>query len=104
MNLEQLSEQNIKHGEEIAALRESLKSAHKRLDENDRVTEGIHKLASNMEALTIQIKILAEGQRSQGERIGALEREPADKWKDAVKQVVGLVIAAVAGVLFSKFM
>lgn len=40
MTIEQLSESCIQNSKDIAALRESAKSAHKRIDENDRITEG----------------------------------------------------------------
>lgn len=108
MTTDQLTEQILKHNSEIAALRESDKSAHKRIDENDRITEGIHKLAANVEALALQVKLLTEsmenniarleaGQKTQGEHIGALENEPAKKWKALVAQITSLLIAAVVG-------
>jgi hypothetical protein len=107
--------QSIQNTSDIAALRESLKSAHKRIDENDRMTEGIHKLAANVEALALQVKMLTgkmdesinrieAGLKSQGERIGAIENEPAHKWKTLVAQVTGLVVAAVIGVIIAKFL
>lgn len=112
MNAEQMTTQVIQNTKDVATLRESTKSAHKRIDENDRMTEGIHKLAANVEALALQVKMLTEkmeksierveaGQRSQGERIGKLEQEPANKWKDIVKQVITLVVAASFGGLLS---
>ena len=108
MNMEQITEQVIANGKEIARVHESVKSAHHRIDENDRITEGIHKLAANVEALALQVKMLAgemrdaidrieSGQKSQGERIGKLEAEPAGKWRALVTQVISLVIAAVVG-------
>jgi chromosome segregation ATPase len=115
----------IQHTKEISAVQESAKSAHKRLDENDRIITGIHKLAANMENLTIEVKRLAEklenGLREQGKRIGAveaafmkvsamesdvktalskiesIEREPADRWKSLKTQLISLVVAAVVG-------
>lgn len=53
----------LEHTREIAALWESLKSAHKRIDENDRLTAGIHKLAKNIAAKTALLFLSAgEGQ------------------------------------------
>lgn len=114
MTLEQLTEQTLKHAGEIAAVHESAKSAHKRIDENDRITDGIHKLASNVEALALQVKLLADsmetsimrlesGLKSQGERISAIEKEPAAKWKTLVAQVLSIGVAAVIGGLIAKF-
>ncbi|MDR1704249.1 MAG: hypothetical protein LBS19_06145 [Clostridiales bacterium] len=102
----------------------STKSAHRRIDEiNDTVKEiystlnGIHKLTASVEMLTLQVKTLAEnmstsnermetrieeGFKSQGERIGAIEKEPAQKWKAFVKHVFQLAVAAVVGAVILK--
>lgn len=114
MNTEQLTEQVLKHNGDIAALGENVKSAHKRIDENDRITDGIHKLAANVEALALQVKLLTEdmknnmikfesGLKSQGERIGVLEKEPGGKWKALTAQIVSIVVAAVMAVIITKF-
>jgi len=132
MTTEQLTAQIMAHGKDIAALWQSAKSAHKRIDENDRIIKGIHKLASNIEALTLQVKLLTERMdnsidrmersiKSQGGRIGAvetfcrtverneqslcalesrvdaIEKEPAAKWKDLVRQMIALVCAGLIG-------
>jgi methyl-accepting chemotaxis protein len=122
---EQISEMVIQHTKDIAAIQESAKSAHKRLDENGLIINGIHKLAANMENLTHEVKRVAEkledGLREQGKRIGVvetavntilnmetyvktandrldkIEKEPADKWKKLTAQVVSLLVAAVVG-------
>lgn len=87
-SIEQLAAIAIEHAKEISALRESSKSAHKRIDENDRLTEGIHELAQNVAAMSMEIKMLAErvdksveqmeqGLQSQGRRIGDVEKAVA---------------------------
>lgn len=84
MTNEQITEQLIKINGEIAEIRASDKSAHKRIDENDRITNGIHEIAASVQTLALQIKLLTErldenmdelkdGQRRHGERIGAVE-------------------------------
>ena len=84
MTSQQLTQQILAQSKDIAALWQSTKSAHKRIDENDRIIKGIHKLASNIEALTLQVKLLTERMdssidrmeksiKSQGERIGSVE-------------------------------
>lgn len=114
MTTDQISTEMMRQAGEIRALWESAKSAHRRIDENDRVTEGIHRLAVNMEVMAEQLRALAEridaaierveaSQRSQGERIGALEKEPAQKWKSFVKQVFNLIVAAIVGGIVAYF-
>ena len=108
MTTEQLMSTVLKHNGEIAGMQEKLSSAHKRIDENDRIIEGVHKLASNVEALALQVKHLTDriensvtrleaGLKAQGERIGVLEKEPADKWRKLVAQIISLAVAAVVG-------
>ena len=98
---------------DISALRESLKSAHRRIDENSRVIEGIHEIASNVKTLAIQVKHLADtttgsieelknGLRRQGERLGALESEPGNKWKSVSLQAVLAAVAAAAGMVVGR--
>ena len=99
---------------ELAALKESTKSAHKRLDKNDRIIEEIHKLTASVETLALQVKLLTEkmdvniarleaGQKRTGERLSALEKEPATKWKAVTAQVTALIIAAIMGGILINF-
>lgn len=85
MTEQQLTEFAMDTTKNIAALWESTKSAHHRLNENDRITAGIHELAKNVAMIAAEIKGLAvrlnesverieRGQRAQGERIGAVEK------------------------------
>ena len=139
MTQEQLTGQIMTHSKDIAALWETSKSAHRRINESDEIAKGIHKLAANMEALALQVKLLTERMdstiermesslKSQGERIGkvesfgrlaetqeksitslakkieAIEREPADKWRSLVKQLITLTTAALAGGMLSNFL
>jgi len=114
MTEDQLTQQIMAQSKDIAALRESTKSAHKRIDENDRIITGIHKLASNVEALALQVKLLTgrvdssvermeKSIKSQGERIGAIEKEPAAKWRELVRQMITITVAALAGSMLANF-
>ena len=69
MTEEQFTQQLIAQGKDIAALWENAKSAHKRIDETDRITNGIHKLAANVETLALQVKLLTERMDSSIDRM-----------------------------------
>ncbi|MCL2068420.1 MAG: hypothetical protein FWH00_00825 [Oscillospiraceae bacterium] len=114
MTHEQLTETILSHNRELAELGANLKSAHRRIDESDRIANGVHKLAANVEALALQVKLLGEsvnvsvkkleeGQKHQGERIGTLEKEPAHKWKSLVSHITALIVAAVFGAIMANF-
>lgn len=114
MTQEQMTEKIIGLTGQLAETRSSLKSAHHRLDDIDNITAGIHEIAASVQALAVEVKMIAEkwskseesiknSLQRQGERIEKLEMEPADKWKNLIAQVIGLVVAAVMGVVVSKF-
>lgn len=101
--------------EKLAAVVESAKSAHKRIDENDRITNGIHKIATSVETLALQVKQLTDkvdesieslkgSLKSHGERIGKLEQEPGNRWKSLVAQLTQIIVAAVVGGVVAKFL
>lgn len=60
--------------------------------EIQRLTVAVERMAVSMEAMTKEIA-------SQGQRLDAIEKEPADKWKNAVWIVVSALIAAAVGAL-----
>lgn len=60
--------------------------------EIQRLTIAVERMAVSMEAMTKEIA-------SQGQRLDAIEKEPADKWKNAVWVVVSALIAAAIGAL-----
>lgn len=111
--MDQLTEQIMKLNSDIAVLKRDTKTAHKRIDKNDRMIESMHKLASSLDSLATQMKIFTnsmegsverlEGRlKNQGERIGALEKEPADRWKTLIAQITALIVAALVGGIFVK--
>lgn len=60
--------------------------------EIQRLTIAVERMAVSMEAMTKEIA-------SQGQRLDAIEKEPADKWKNAVWIVLSALIAAAVGAL-----
>ena len=136
MTQEHMMEQLMAQNKDVAALWESAKSAHKRIDETDEIIKGIHRLAANVETLALEVKLLTQRMdssiarmersiKSQGVRIGAvetqtqsaehsgksiavlegkvqaMEKEPADRWREMVRQVVTIAGAALAGSLLA---
>jgi hypothetical protein len=71
MDAEIAAAQIIQNKADISALGEQMKSAHRRIDETGRITEGIHKLAANIEGLALQVKMLTEKTEYNAERIEA---------------------------------
>ncbi len=107
---EQLAQMTISNAKDIAELKAEIASAHKRIDENDRLTNGIHQLAENVAAMSVQIKMLTEkfdrsieriekGLDEHGKRIDVIEKAPSKKWDKFVWLLIGAAVSAVAGVI-----
>lgn len=104
--------QILQNSKELAALAESIKSAHKRIDENDHITQGIYELAANVKTLAVQVKDISDKfetsiikiERSlakQGERIGELEGKGGKRWEAITGQIIALIVAALFGIIVS---
>ena len=78
---EQTTDMLNRHTADIAALKESTKSAHHRIDGFEKIVASIDKLAQNVATMAAKVELLAEtteknigrlesAQKSQGERFG----------------------------------
>lgn len=63
------------------------------LDKLNELTASVQVMAQNIATMTAELK-------SQGDRLEAIEKEPADKWK----KLTWLVVTAVAGALVGYFL
>ena len=82
---ERIDAENERQNKRLSSLEETVK-------EIQRLTIAVERMAVSMEAMTKEIA-------SQGQRLDAIEKEPADKWKNAVWLVISALIAAAIGAL-----
>lgn len=82
---ERIDAENERQNKRLSSLEETVK-------EIQRLTIAVERMAVSMEAMTKEIA-------SQGQRLDAIEKEPANKWKNAVWIVVSALIAAAVGAL-----
>ena len=111
----QLSSMVMQNTKDIAQLKSDVNSAHRRIDENDRLTKGIHQLAENVAAMSVEVKMLTEkvdtsieeikiGLKAHGERLTAIEKEPAEKWNKLSWLVIGGIVTAIVGFIVGHFL
>jgi len=78
---------------------ENAKSAHKRIDRQEKRVDEliplIYKSVANTESLLLQMK-------EQDERIGELEKAPAENWKNLVQIVIAALVGVAAGSLLPR--
>ncbi len=113
----QVEQTAIDNAKQIAALWESVKSAHHRINENDKITAGIHELATSIATIAAEIKALTakldestdrieSGQRAETikdheDRLDAIEKAPAAKWDKFIWLVFTAVVGAILGAIFT---
>ena len=67
----------------------------------EKQTEVIQQLAMSVDRLATSMDRMAQEQAEQGERLKALEQEPADSWKSIKKTVWTTIASVLAGALAS---
>lgn len=73
-----------------------------RLSELEKTVKEINRLTVSVEKMAVSMQLMANELKEQGSRLEQIEREPADKWKNAVWIVVSALIAAGIGALIGK--
>lgn len=68
---------------------------NKRLDKLEEITEKINNLAESVSKLAVVMESMQKELEKHGKRLEAIEQEPAENWKSAVKTVITVLISAV---------
>jgi len=79
MSSEKLLETVIENSKNITTLTESVKSAHKRIDEQKKITESIHKLSEDVAVIAQSVKAVTEYVGKEMEKIRLLQNDQATK-------------------------
>ena len=68
-----------------------------RISDLEESQKQIYDLTISVKELAISVKGMVEEQKEQGERIRALESEPAEKWNKMTNTAIACVITTVIG-------
>lgn len=79
--------------EKIAHMEESLKSAHKRIDGIDKLTESVYELASSIKTMQRDITNMSG-------RLRTIEDKPAKRWDLVLTTALTTIVGLVIGYLF----
>ena len=99
MSHEQIIENISTIRQDIAAMNESLKSAHKRIDKIDALTAQIHQLATSVNTLAYEVKTRNEQSEKIEVRIGELEAKSGKRWDAVAEKILMCGVAAVIAFL-----
>ena len=90
---ERIDAENDRQNHRLSALEENIKQLQ-------QLTISVEKMAVNMESMVRSQNTMTRSLEKQGERLDAIEKEPAQKWKNAV----WLVVAGLIGASLSMFL
>lgn len=73
-----------------------------RVDDLEKETEILNKLATSMEVMVIKQDQVADTVNKLDSKVTSLEQEPANRWKFVVEKTIYIVVATVVGYILAK--
>lgn len=83
--------------ERITVVEQSVKSAHKRLDTQDKLIDSVHGLATKVASLVTEVSDLKGTVNTLAHNVDVVEKEPGEKYKLIVKTVITAMVGAITG-------
>lgn len=90
------------HNEYAKRVKEENDRQDHRLKALEKAVEENRNLALSIERLTLSVQSMVEEQKSQGDRLEALENRDGEKWRKAASYVLTTIIGIVVGYIFKK--
>ena len=92
----------VQHDEYAKRMDDEHKRQNKRIDKLEANQQHINDLTLSVKELALSVKSLAEEKKDHDERIGALESRDGEKWRDAMKTIMTVIIGAVIGYIATQ--
>lgn len=80
--------------ERIARIDDENTRQNKRIDRLEQIVESINTLTVSVEKLAVSMASMQKELEKQGQRLEAIEDEPADHWRSLIKTVITVVVSA----------
>lgn len=101
MNTEDKAMQEI--NERVVKVEEQVKTAFHRIEEVQKLTETVHRLATSIELLAQSQKTTERKVDTLASDMDAMKLRPGKAWDNAVKTILTAVVSAVAAYCLAKF-
>lgn len=89
--------------ERLTAVEQSVKSAHRRLDTQDKLIESVRSLTGQVIALAGEVKSLREELNSLMHKVDETENIPANRYNMIIKAIITAMAGAFAGYITGSF-
>ena len=91
-----------KHREEIGSLKHRLNDIEELCKSVNGLAISVTELAMSVSNTNSRLDGFERSLRSQGERIGEIEKKPAKKWETVVSTLLTTIVGALAGLVVAK--
>lgn len=83
--------------ERMTAVEQSVKSAHHRLDTQDKLIGSVQKLTQQVIQLASDVKNIAEDVATLAVRVTTIENEPKERYGIIIKTIITALVGALGG-------
>ena len=90
-----MDENDVQVRERLTAVEESCKSAHKRIDKQEKIVENIRNIVE-------EIRFMREDLNAVTKKVDEIERKPAKRWDIVVTAVISAASSGLVGFAISK--
>lgn len=88
--------------EKMAHIEESVKSAHRRIDELKRLTESVYELATSIKTMQINIETTQDAVTNVSNRLKVFEDKPGKRWDLIVTNGITAIVCGLIGYILFK--
>lgn len=90
------------HNEYAKRMQEEHERQNHRLDELEKSVKENNKLVISVEKLAVSVHSMVEEQKSQGERLEALEQRDGEMWRKILSHALTAIVGIVIGFIFKQ--
>lgn len=90
------------HNEYAKRMQEEHDRQNHRLDELEKSVKENNKLVISVEKLAVSVHSMVEEQKSQGERLEALEQRDGEMWRKILSHALTAIVGIVIGFIFKQ--
>lgn len=93
---------DLEHERRLADVEARAKSNSHRIDNLEKSTEAINRLATSMEVMVVKQEEVAGTVDKLDEKVSAMESKPAKRWDNLVDKIILTIAAAIIGYILAK--
>lgn len=91
----------LEHAEFAKRVEEEDNRQNHRISKLEQSIESLNRLTLSVERMALSMDHMAEKQEDMNERLGQLEKEPADNWRQLKSGIIGAIATAIGAAIIA---